>query len=133
MAAAFNGHDLETGSVFSKDDSSIVPEDERFRKRFRRRVKVWDIDACDHSHAPREGLDASSSLLLCSRPPVLTHIYPIAGQLVGLLRLLLLPDLVRLLPVGAHHQDAGPGLLRSVRHRVPVRRDPRRADHHPVR
>jgi hypothetical protein len=38
-ATAFNGADLETGSIYSKDDD-MAPEDERWRKRFRRRVKV---------------------------------------------------------------------------------------------
>ena len=38
-AAAFNGQDLETGSIFSKDES-LSPDEERFRKRFRRRVRV---------------------------------------------------------------------------------------------
>jgi hypothetical protein len=39
MAAAFNGADLETGSIFSKDES-LTPEDEKFQRKFRRRVKV---------------------------------------------------------------------------------------------
>ena len=38
-ATAFNGADLETGSIFSKDDD-LGPDEERWRKRFRRRVKV---------------------------------------------------------------------------------------------
>ncbi len=38
-ATAFNGADLETGSIFSKDDE-LGPDEERWRKRFRRRVKV---------------------------------------------------------------------------------------------
>ena len=38
-AAAFNGADLETGSIFSKDDD-FGPDEERWRKRFKRRVKV---------------------------------------------------------------------------------------------
>ena len=41
-ATAFNGADLETGSIFSKDDD-MGPDDERWRKRFRRRVKVRHI------------------------------------------------------------------------------------------
>ena len=38
-AAAFNGTDLETGSIFSKDEE-LGPDEERWRKRFKRRVKV---------------------------------------------------------------------------------------------
>lgn len=39
MASAFNGRDLETGSIFSEDDSDSE-EQERWRKRFKRRVTV---------------------------------------------------------------------------------------------
>ena len=41
QAGAFNGEDLETGSIFSKDDSEDDEEDtEKWRKKFKRRVKV---------------------------------------------------------------------------------------------
>ena len=39
MATAFNGRDLETGSIFSEDESDDE-EQERWRKRFKRRVTV---------------------------------------------------------------------------------------------
>ena len=48
-ATAFNGADLETGSIFSKDDD-MAPEDERWRKRFRRRVKVRVLQALAVHH-----------------------------------------------------------------------------------
>jgi hypothetical protein len=45
MATAFNGRDLETGSIFSEDESDSE-EQERWRKRFKRRVTVHPFLQC---------------------------------------------------------------------------------------
>lgn len=44
QAGAFNGEDLETGSIFSKDESEEedeeTDEEKKWKKKFKRRVKV---------------------------------------------------------------------------------------------
>lgn len=143
-AAAFNGHDLETGSIFSKDDS-LMPDEEKFHRRFRRRVKVRSLTAAARVLPLYVGCilchqDVIVNLQVlppvecsCQQPQCLMGVLPVPDQLGGDPDLPVLPAGPGLLPVGAHHQNPGPGALPLVRHPHPGGGGHGQHHHHPVR